>query len=322
VRAVPIARKVARVLPDAAQRFFSDRCPQQAAGISYRVLFSIVPLAIVLVAIFGLVLQDESVRNDVVDRIVDWLPVSTRGRQQVEDALTNIATPASAAGFVGLIVFVWAATGMMTSIRQGLEVAMGVKMSRPMARGKLVDLVLIVGAAVLVLVTVGLTLLGELLQRVSGDVSDAAAVGTDTVGSACLRLATFALMVGVVLLIYRFVPTRGISFRDGLAGAIVTALLLQLISFLAGVIYDRTTNLSVVYGSLTAALVFLYSTYLYSSALLLGAEVAAAWSRPWLQGGPPVLTQVKRGILGLFVSQPQDDSVQEAEPADPQRRTP
>ena len=58
-----------------------------------------------------------------------------------------------------------------------------------------------------------------------------------------------------------------------------------------------------VYGSLTAALVFLYSVYLYSSALLLGAEIAAAWSRPQTADGEPILTQVKRAVLGLFVRQ-------------------
>jgi hypothetical protein len=59
----------------------------------------------------------------------------------------------------------------------------------------------------------------------------------------------------------------------------------------------------VVYGSLTAALVFLYSMYLYSSALLLGAEVAAAWSRPETKDAEPIRTQLRRGVLGLFVRQ-------------------
>ena len=53
---VATAKKLARVIPDAVKRFFADQCPQQAAGIAYRVLFSIAPLAIVLVSIFGLVL--------------------------------------------------------------------------------------------------------------------------------------------------------------------------------------------------------------------------------------------------------------------------
>lgn len=293
---VGAAKKLVRILPDALQRFFADQCPQQSAAIAYRVLFSIAPLAIVLVSIFGLVLQDDSVREDVVNSIVDALPVTVAGRQEVEDAITAIATPASAAGFASLVVFAWAATGMMTAVRRGLENAMGVTESRPMARGKLVDLALIVGAAVLVLVSVGITLLGNFVQKASDSLNGLA-------GGALLHGATFALSIVVVLLLYRFVPARGIRIRDGLAGAILTAILLLLISLASGWIYQKTTSLSVVYGSLTSALVFLYSMYLYACALLLGAEAAAAWARPATVGGDPILTQVRRGVLGLFVKQ-------------------
>src|SRR5215831_4239224 len=162
------AKKLAGVIPAAVERFFADNCPQQAAAIAYRVLFSIAPLAIVLVSIFGLVLQDDSVRHDVVNAILDELPVSPAGRKDVEEAITALATPASAAGLLSLLVFAWAATGMMAAIRQGLETAMEVTASRPAVRGKLVDVLLIVGTAALVLVTVGITLLGSFVQRASG----------------------------------------------------------------------------------------------------------------------------------------------------------
>ena len=80
--------------------------------------------------------------------------------------------------------------------------------------------------------------------------------------------------------------------------------LLELISLASGFVYEKASSLSVIYGSLTVGLIFLYSVYLYSSALLLGAEVAAAWARPEPEGpGLPVLTQVKRAVLGLFVTQ-------------------
>lgn len=292
-------KKLARVLPHAVERFYSDRAPQQAAAISYRVLFSVAPLAIVLVSVFGLVLQNDSLRHDVVNAIVDALPVTAAGKKDVENALNAIATPASAAGLVSLLVFVWAATGMMTSVRQGLESAMHVTQPRPLVRGKLIDLTLVVGAGVLVLATVLITALGNVVQRAAGRAGEVAGFGA----GALARLASFGLSIVVVLLIYRFVPARGLRIRDGVVGATVTALLLQLISFASGFIYDRTTNLSVIYGSLTAALVFLYSTYLAASALLLGAETAAAWSRPPTGPGMPILTQLKRGVLGLFVAQ-------------------
>jgi membrane protein len=311
---IAFLKKLATVLVDAVRAFFADGCQQQAAGIAYRLLFSIAPLAIVLVSIFGLVLQDDAVRHDVVNTIVDALPVSKSGQQDVENAITAIATPASAAGLVSLLIFAWAATGVMTSLRQGLERAMGVRESRPMARGKLIDVCLIVGAAVLVLVTAGLTLAGGFLQHASGSVASVTDLPASDLDGGLLRVATFLLSVGVVLLIYRFVPARGLRLRDGLAGAIVTALLLQLISYLSGVIYDRTTRLSVIYGTLTSALVFLYSIYLYTSALLLGAEVATAWSKP-PEGGPhvPIESQVRRAFLGLFVKQKPPASEQPAE---------
>jgi membrane protein len=192
---------------------------------------------------------------------------------------------------------------MMGAIRQGLESAMSVTESRPIARGKLVDLALVVGAAALVLVTVGITALGKLLQSDSGSLAASIGLGVGMIAGGLMRAAFFLLSIVVVLVLYRFVPARGLRIRDGIVGAIVTALLLQLISLASGWIYERTTRLSVVYGSLTAVLVFLYSVYLHASALLFGAEMATAWSRPETAGGGPVLAQLKRAVSGLFVRQ-------------------
>jgi membrane protein len=295
------ARKLLRVVPEAVQGFYADHCPLQAAGIAYRVLFSVVPLAIVLVSIFGLILQDDEIRKSVVNSIVDFLPVSAAGRKDVETALTSIATPASAAGLVSLLVFGWAAVGMMTALRQGLEDAMHVLHARPTVRGKLVDILLVVGTGVLVLAAALVTALGGIAERY---VAKIGGNGAGTLSHLAVRVLTFVIVVGIVLLLYRFVPARGISFRDGLTGALVTSVLLELISLASGFVYARASSLSVIYGSLTVGIVFLYSVYLYSSALLLGAEVAAAWARPEPLGPSlPVLTQVKRAVLGLFVHQ-------------------
>ncbi len=171
---------------------------------------------------------------------------------------------------------------MMASLRAGLEVAMRVDRGRPAVRGKLVDVILIVGAAALVLVVVLLNLAQAVLfgwiERSLDRLASTAASSSRGSATASRSLVT----PGIVLLLYRFVPARRLKLGDALAGAIVTALLLLAISLVSGMIFDRTQNLSisVIYGSLTSALVFLYSVYLAASALLLGAEIAAAWSRP------------------------------------------
>ena len=294
-----VGRKLLGVIPAATEGFFRDHCSQHAAGIAYRILFSLAPLAIVLVSVFGLVLQDSELRNDVVDQIVDQLPFSESGAQRVEDAIVGIATPASAVGFVSLFVFAWAATGMMAAIRTGLENAFEVERGRPAARGKLVDLILVSGTAVLVLVVAGLSVFGEIVRR--GVEKVTAGAGGGLIETGIQRGVPLVLSTVVVLLLYRFVPSRRIRFKDAVAGAAITALLLLAISLGSGWVYEKTTRLSVVYGSLTAALVFLYSVYLYACAVLFGAEVASAWSKPQVASTEPLLAQIKHTVTGLFV---------------------
>jgi membrane protein len=288
------------VLAHSADRYFADSCPQHAAGIAYRVLFSIVPLAIVLVSIFGVILGNEAVHDAVVDTIVGALPATAASRNDVADAITGIATPSGVVGLVTLVLFAWAATGMMASIRAGLEVAIHAPRTRPMVRGKLVDLVLVVGAALLVLATVAATLLDRMAQHELRRLDSATGLGSTLVGSWLPRAVAVAASVGVVMLLYRFVPSRRLRRADALAGAVTTSTLLLAISLASSRLYDSVTRLSVVYGSLTAALVFLYSVYLYASALLFGGQVAAAWSLPPDPDGPPLRAQLRSAVRGLF----------------------
>jgi membrane protein len=290
------------VLLASADRYFADRCPQHAAGIAYRVLFSIVPLAIVMVSIFGLLLGSKHVNDVVVDTIVGALPSAATSRGEVADAITSIASPSGALGLVTLVLFAWAATGMMASIRAGLEVALHVEQSRPMARGKLVDLALVVGAGLLVLLTVGVTLLDRLAQHGLRRLDRATGLHGTILSTVIPRTVAVAASTAIVMLLYRFVPGRRLHLRDALAGAVTTAILLLVISLASARIYDNVTRLSVVYGSLTAALVFLYSVYLYASALLFGGQVAAAWSVPAEPGGDPALVQIRRAVRGLFTA--------------------
>ncbi|MCY7301511.1 MAG: YihY/virulence factor BrkB family protein [Thermoleophilia bacterium] len=303
-----LVRTLFRVIPQAIDGYFADRCGQHAAGIAYRVLFSLVPLSIILVAIFGIVLRNDSLRNDVITEIVDRFPLTESGGADVTrqiEKLAKLASPATALGLVSLLVFGWAATGMMAALRAGLEVAMRVERGRPPVRGKLVDVILIVGAAALVLVVVFLNLAQAVVFGWIQQPLDALGLDGGLLEQGIRRGAPLLVTTAVVLLLYRFVPARRLRIGDALAGAIVTALLLLAISLVSGMIFERVRSLSVsvVYASLTSALVFLYSVYLAASALLLGAEVAAAWSHPGEPTGDTLRQQVRRVALGLFVYQ-------------------
>jgi membrane protein len=294
------ARRLAGSLSAATSRYFNSGASDSAAGISYRVLFSLAPLAVVLVSVFGLVLQNEDLKRDVIHKIVSALPVKSHN---VTKAIENIATPASAAGLVSLLVLIWAASGMMTAIRLGLERTMDVEEDRGVVRGKLLDLALVSATVVLVLASVGVGLITQLVNSLVGEVAGALGLQANVAQSALSKLLAMLLWTATVLLIYRVVPAKRPRFGDALAGALVTAVLLLAISLAAGFVYSHATKWSFIYGSLTSVFIFLYSVYLFASAVLFGAAFATEWSRPHEQDPESLLAKARRKIRGLSRSQ-------------------
>ena len=98
-----VVRGIVRALPQAIEDMFADRCTQYAAAIANRVLFSLFPLTIALVSIFGVVLQDDELRQKVIDEIADILPVSQSGQGNLQTSIEQIATPLSLIGLVSLV---------------------------------------------------------------------------------------------------------------------------------------------------------------------------------------------------------------------------
>jgi uncharacterized BrkB/YihY/UPF0761 family membrane protein len=105
-----------------------------------------------------------------------------------------------------------------------------------------------------------------------------------------------------VLLVYRIVPARRLRFADSLAGAVLTALLLLAVSLAAGFLYSHATKWSFVYGSLTSIFVFLYSVYLFASAVLFGAAFATEWSRPHPPDPESLFAKTRRRVRELLHS--------------------
>jgi membrane protein len=295
-----IANGVANALPSAVEDLFRDRCPQYAASIAYRVLFSLFPLTIVLVSIFGLVLQDDELRQSVIDELIDFLPVSEEGQADVESSIEGIASPLSAIGLVSLVALLWGASGMMAAIRIGLEAALKVDRGRPAAHAKAVDFILVGIIGMLVLIVVGLSIVGSFVSRLIEDLSEWAGVGTPSF--LLLREAVQLVLIGVTaLLLYRYVPAGTLRRPAALAGAIVTAVGIWGAAKVLALLFGNFSGYNVIYGSLASVMTFLFFVYVVALILLFGAEFAYAWSQPAGPPGPPVRARLLGFLRGLFV---------------------
>ena len=263
--------------------FLDDHCAQLAASMSYYVFFSIFPLAIVMVSVVGVLLTDDSLREQVVDELLDLLPLqSGAGREDLESLIEPIASGRSAVGLVSVVFLLWSATGMMSALRFSLDTAWDMEFRRPFVRGKLVDLALVIGVGGMLLISISATAVLQVGRDVSASVADSLGpFGAEATGffQFVAVLLPFSLSWTTFTIIYKIVPSVTTRIRDVAAGALVGALLFEVLKHGFAFYLRNFSNYDAVYGSLGAAIALLFFVYLGACVLLFGAEIAAEWPR-------------------------------------------
>ena len=164
-------RRFLRALEIAGTTYVQTAGGQRAAAISYRVLFSLIPFVALLVSVLELVLP-ESAQQDVVSWLVGVASLPDELAQSVDAAVKDAGPPASATGAVALAGLIWAASGMMASVRSAFQAVWGSEAYRPYLRGKLLDFVLVLGAGVLVVSAFGLSLVVQVVTETSSEIAE------------------------------------------------------------------------------------------------------------------------------------------------------
>ena len=291
--------------------YVGDNCNQLAAAISYYVLFSILPLAILIVSVFGIFLNSGDLRNAIVDRLLEALPLTqTEGRTSVNNALDNVNRVSGTVAALGLIGTLWTASSVFASIRKSLNTVWKVQEHRPFAQAKLVDIMQVGVLGVMLLASMLLTGVLRAIRALSTEHVGPLA-GSNPFWQVPPILLPAALSLATFLLLYRIVPAARPRWRDVVPGALFATLLFEALKNSFAFYISNFNNFDVVYGSLAGALLFLFYTFLSSNILLIGAELSRTFQRYHAgeldaelyptNPAPPIATRAFRAVKGLFV---------------------
>lgn len=274
-----LRRDVRLLAKRAVTEFVNDRCTQMASSISYWVFFSIFPMLIFLVTVLGQLLRNEGLRNRVIDTVLNSLPDvfdQSQARDVIEDVLRGVSTDFSLLGLVSIIGLLWGASAMMTSIRVSINVVWKHGYRRPALRGKLVDMLMVLGVGLLLL----LSLAGTALFRTGVEITERISfIPLDWAWGLLGWVLPFIVSFTIFTLVYRFVPVVPVRLRDIWPGALVAALAFEIAKQGFTFYVANFANYNAIYGSLGAVVVFLVFVYLAANILLFGAEIASEWPR-------------------------------------------
>jgi membrane protein len=276
----------------ACVEFVEDRGHRDAAQIAFFAALSFVPLALLLVGSFGAVFDAGEVRERVIDTVFDNVPLAEDAdRAQLEDTVTSALAGAGSLGFISVLLLIAAASGVMSALRHAVNQAWDIYDRPPLLRRKALDVALVLGATVVLLLSLSLTATRRAADLLAnGDEGGSlASLLLDAVGD----VLPFAFIVLGVLFLYRILPMHRPRVREIWPGALVAALLLTLVKGALELYFEQLADFGALYGSLGALIALLLFLFAASNALVFGAEFASEWSR--LPSDEEVRHEVGRG---------------------------
>lgn len=251
----------------------------QSAALAFYTMFSLAPLLVVVIALFGLAFGAAAVRGEILAEFQDWM--GKDAASLVQAILRTAAEPKTnhLAGILGILTLVFGASGVFVQLQQSLNRIWGVvprpgAALRTLLRKRLLSfaVVLAIGflLAVSLILSTGLTAMGSYLERHFGL--------PVTLLHTLNILLSFLVITLLFSLIYRLLPDVRLLWRDVFLGAVATSLLFGVGKTLIGFYLGRTGAASA-YGA-AGSLVMLLSWVYYSALVfLLGAEFTRVYSR-------------------------------------------
>lgn len=249
------------------RRFLDDRLFQAAAALAYTTVFALVPLAIV---VFG-VLSAFPVFDHWSDQLSDYVfsnfvPSAARAAEGYLRQFSASAGQLTAAGFIALVISLLIT---LNSVEETFNQIWRVGSSRPKFTRFLVYwTVLTLGA-----------MLAAASLAVSARVFALPLFGTQEgrwLADLSLGLAPVLIEFVCITLVYRVVPHHSVKWRHAIPGAILAAVLLELVKWGIGAYLGSFQSYQKLYGTVAFVPILLLWIYLCWVAVLLGASLSSS----------------------------------------------
>ncbi|WP_372396334.1 YihY/virulence factor BrkB family protein [Azospirillum sp. HJ39] len=270
------------IVVDAAYGWIDHDAMSMAASIAFYTIFSLAPLAILVIALAGLVFGDEAARGALVDQLSAL--IGRDAGQTVQDLIARAGNRDTGilASIIGIGTIVVGSTTVFVELQTALNRIWKVGAPQEstftwLVRVRLKALALIgaIGFLLIVSLVVSATL---------------AAVGSWAGGWAAGHLpampsllwlldvvTSWTVLTGLFALIYRILPDTRIRWADVWLGAAANAFLFAVGKFLIG-FYIATSGVVTVYGAAGSFVLILLWVYYSAVIFLFGAELTRAYS--------------------------------------------
>ncbi len=279
-------RLIVKLAVRTVQEMIDDDATHMAAAISYYALMSLFPLTLGIISIMSFVLEDAPTQESVTRWVSSFLPGS---ESLVTANIQGVLAVRGTIGVFALVGLFWAGSAIFGGITRSINRAWDVHTDRPLYLSKARQLLMALLSGLMFVFSTSITAFLGIYQRFASLDFPFADVLVRTSSVVILYAGSFALVLGVFLMLYKYVPNAKTHWRYIWVGAVVAAVLFEITKDLFILYLNSFSNFENIYGTLAPVVALLLWTYVSGLILILGAELSSEYER--------IKQGRKRGVL-------------------------
>jgi membrane protein len=255
-----------------------DNAMTLGAALAFYTTFSLAPLLIIVIAIFGYILGQKAVMGEILRRVHEL--IGPQGAAAVKTMIADAYRPGTgfAATIIGLAVILIGSTSAFVMLKQALNIMWGAQPSPESSvwyfiKERLLSFVMILIIGFLLVISFTLSIA---LSIVTGFFRTHLPVPPFFI-QACDFVFSIFLVTLLFALIYKVLPDVEIAWTDVWIGSAITAVLFTLGKFLFGMYLGRS-SISSAYGAASSLAIILMWVYYSAQIFFIGAELTQVYA--------------------------------------------
>ncbi len=251
-----------------------ERASSRGAAIAFYTVTSIAPVLLLVIAIAGLVFEEQAARGAVFGQFNSLLGPKFAGTLQNMISGAACMSGGIAATVISVITILLGASGVFVELEDAVNSIWHAKVEsglKGMARGRLLSLGLVIALGFFLIVSL---VVEAALKALTNAIPFGAIIGLAVAFFVSLAITSFLFAA-----IFKFLPAKDIAWRDVWAGGIVTAVLFEIGKILLGIYLGNSSSFTSL-GAAGALIALLFWVYYTAQIFLFGA----AFTRVYAEG--------------------------------------
>ena len=272
-------KSIWEILKKSFSGFSENKVTKLSASLAYYTVFAMAPLMIIIISLSGFFLGQEAAEGKIYGQLSGFVGSNTAVQLQDMIKHASLAGKSKVAAIIGGVTLLVAATTVFAEIQDSINTIWGLK-PKPkrgwlkMLKNRFLSFSVIISLGFLLLVSLSIsTLIDGFSQSLKQHFPDVTVIVFYVIN----LILTLFIITLIFAVIYKVLPDAKITWKDVLAGAIVTAVLFMIGKFAIS-FYISKSNVGSTYGAAGSLVILLLWVYYSAIILYFGAEFTKAYA--------------------------------------------